>query len=196
MKRIILSTRNKGKIQEINSLFEGAGIEFLGLDDFSDVPDVEEDGVTFRENAFKKAKEVFEHVGTPTLSEDSGLEVEALGGAPGVRSARFASDNATDRDNIIRLQNELKDVLPEKRAARFVSVFCLYDGVTPLYFEGYVTGTIQEEPQGESGFGYDPLFVPDGYEHTFAELGPEVKNRISHRARAIEKLREYLLRTE
>lgn len=193
MKKIILSTRNKGKIEEINHLFEGYGIEFVGLDSFPDIPDVVEDGETFRENAYKKACEVYEHVKETALSEDSGLEVDALGGAPGVRSARFASENASDQENITKLIEMLQDIPPKERTARFVSVFCLYDGKETKFFEGYVRGRIKESPSGESGFGYDPLFVPEGYDATFAELGSETKNRISHRAKAIEKLRKHLL---
>lgn len=193
MKKIILSTKNRGKIKEINRLFEGSDVEFVGLDAFPDVPDVVEDGETFEENALKKAREVHQYTGMTALSEDSGLEVDALGGAPGVRSARFASQTASDRENVEKLIEELRDVPREKRTARFVSVFCLFNGGEPTFFEGFVSGRIDQEPRGESGFGYDPLFIPDGYDNTFAELGSEIKNRISHRARAIEKLRGYFL---
>jgi XTP/dITP diphosphohydrolase len=192
MKRIVLATRNKGKIREINSLFADSGILFSGLDTYQDMPDVIEDGTTFHENAFKKAKEVFNYTGMISVSEDSGLAVDALGGAPGIYSSRFASESASDRENIEKLIEELNGVSYEKRTARFVSVFCLHDGKETWYFEGHVEGHIIDEPRGESGFGYDPLFVPGGYDKTFAELGADIKNSISHRAMAIAKLKEFL----
>ncbi|GBE32953.1 non-canonical purine NTP pyrophosphatase [bacterium BMS3Bbin05] len=190
--RIILATKNRGKIKEINAVLSGTGIEFAGLDLYPDMKDVVEDGITFHENAFKKARAVFDHTGIKCVSEDSGLEVDALNGAPGIYSSRFASENASDSENIGKLINDLTGVPYEKRTARFVSVFCLYDGREARYFEGSVRGHIIDSPRGTSGFGYDPLFVPDGYEKTFAELGSEVKNKISHRAKAISGLKEFL----
>jgi len=192
MKRLVLATRNRGKIREINALFAGMDVQFAGLDEFPDMPEVMEDGETFEENAFRKARDVFDFTGMPVVSEDSGLEVDALGGSPGVYSARFAGENATDGENLQKLMEELSGTPPERRTARFVSVFCLYDGGTPEYFRGHVEGMIIDRPRGESGFGYDPVFVPRGYDRTFAELGQDVKNRISHRAEAIRKLQEYL----
>lgn len=193
MRKIILATKNRGKIAEINQLFADTGIEFIGLDAYPHVPEAVEDGKTFLENALKKAKTVFDHTGVTALSEDSGLEVDILGGAPGVFSARYASPTATDRENLEKLLTDLLGVPREKRTARFVSVFCLYDGREALCFEGEVKGRLLDSARGTSGFGYDPLFVPEGYDKTFAELGTEIKNRISHRARAIRKLKEYLV---
>lgn len=192
VKRIILATRNKGKIVEINRLFAGSGVEFAGLGEFPGVPDAVEDGETFEENALKKAKLVYEHTGVPVLSEDSGLEVEVLGRRPGIRSARYAGDGASDEENMRRLLAELRGLPSEQRTAKFVSVFCLYSSRQVLFFEGEVRGHVLEEPRGSSGFGYDPVFVPLGYRESFAELGPDVKNSISHRANAIAKLRGYL----
>jgi XTP/dITP diphosphohydrolase len=192
---IILATKNKGKIAEINRLFTGTGIEFRGLDEFPGVPDAVEDGVTFRVNAFKKAKTVYDHAGELVLSEDSGLEVDYLHGAPGIYSARYASVNATDRENIEKLISELSGVPYEQRTARFVSVFCLYGGGDEVYFEGEVRGHLLDVARGISGFGYDPLFVPEGFDRTFAELGAEIKNKISHRAKAIAKLKKYLIQS-
>lgn len=192
MTKIILATTNKGKIAEINRVFSGTAIEFIGLDAFPGMPAVVEDGNTFNENAYKKAKAVFEHTGIVSVSEDSGLEVDALNGVPGIYSSRFASETASDRENIEKLVAVLKDVPDDKRTARFVSVFCLYDGREAQYFEGTVKGRLTEEPRGKSGFGYDPLFIPDGYERTFAELGIGIKNRISHRANAVKKLKGFL----
>jgi XTP/dITP diphosphohydrolase len=192
VKKLILATGNKGKIREINALFSDMDIEFIGLDEYPDLPEIIEDGSTFRENALKKAKAVFAHTGFPSVSEDSGLEVDALRGAPGVLSARFASEDAKDDDNIKKLLHELEGTPVGSRTARFVSVLCLFDGRGEHYFEGFVSGRIVNEPRGVSGFGYDPLFVPDGYNKTFAELGQDIKNSISHRARSIERLKVFL----
>lgn len=192
VKQLILATGNKGKIREINALFSDLDIAFIGLDEYPGLPDIVEDGSTFRENALKKAKAVFDHTGIVSVSEDSGLEVDALRGAPGVLSARFASEDATDEDNIKKLLYELEGTPDDSRTARFVSVLCLFDGTGEHYFEGFVAGRIINEPRGVSGFGYDPLFVPDGYDKTFAELGTEIKNAISHRAQSIARLKTFL----
>ncbi len=192
--RILLATKNRGKIRELNSLFAGTGVEFVGLDIVESPPEVVEDGKTYQENALKKAMTFYRLTGLPTLAEDSGLEVDALGGAPGVYSARYAGEDATDEDNNRKLLQALKDVEFEKRTARFVSVLCLVMDGKPHFFEGEVRGRILMEPEGSSGFGYDPVFCPEGYEHSFAVLGQEIKNSISHRARAIEKLKGFLER--
>lgn len=194
MRRIILATRNRGKIEEINRLFQGSGVEFSGLGEFPDVPDAVEDGTTFEENALKKAKLVYEHTGMPVISEDSGLEVGVLGGRPGVRSARYAAEGASDQENMRKLLSELRGVAREQREARFVSIFCLCSRRGVRFFEGEVLGHLLDAPRGKSGFGYDPIFVPQGYKESFAELGVEMKNSISHRAHAIAKLKEYLAR--
>lgn len=192
VRKIILATRNKGKIAEINAIFSGTDVEFVGLDAFPMAPETVEDGKTFPENALKKAKDIFDYTKIVTVSEDSGLEVDILDGLPGVYSSRFASEKATDKENIEKLIHELRDVPYEKRTARFVSVFCLFEGKDIRYFEGSVKGHIIDKPRGASGFGYDPLFVPEGYEKTFAELGTDMKNKISHRAKALKKLKEFL----
>ncbi len=190
--KILLATKNPGKIREMNKLFEDTGIEFVGLDTLKETPEVVEDGKTYHDNAMKKAMTFYHISSIPTLAEDSGLEVDALDGAPGIYSARFAGENATDEENNQKLLSLLKGVPPEKRTARFVSVLCLVIDGKPYFFEGEVKGQILEEPEGESGFGYDPLFVPEGYDMSFAVLGSEVKNKISHRARAIQKLKEFV----
>lgn len=190
--RILLATKNKGKIREMNSLFRGVGVEFVGTESLDSAPEVVEDGKTYHDNALKKAMTFYKLTGLPTLAEDSGLEVDALGRAPGVYSARYAGEDATDAENNKKLLEELKDVKPEHRTARFVSVLCLVIDGKIHFFEGEVKGRILEEPEGTSGFGYDPLFCPEGYEHSFAVLGEDVKNSISHRARAIEKLKQFL----
>ncbi|NOZ24493.1 MAG: RdgB/HAM1 family non-canonical purine NTP pyrophosphatase [Nitrospirae bacterium] len=190
--KILLATKNAGKIREMNRMFGGSGIEFIGLDTLEDVPEVVEDGRTYHENAMKKAMTYYNVASMPTLAEDSGLEVDALDGAPGIYSARFAGENATDGMNNEKLLSLLKGIPEEKRTGRFVSVLCLVVDGTPFFFEGEVRGRILDHPRGESGFGYDPLFVPEGYSLTFAELGEEVKNRISHRAEAMRKLKDFL----
>ncbi len=190
--KILLATKNPGKIREMNRLFKNTGIDFMGLNKLKEVPDVLEDGRTYHENAFKKAITFYNLASMPTLAEDSGIEVDLLNGAPGIFSARFAGENATDRENTEKLLELLRGAPEEKRTARFVSVLCLIVNGTPYFFEGEVRGRIIEQPRGESGFGYDPVFVPEGYDRTFAELGDDVKNRISHRAAAIEKLKDFL----
>lgn len=190
--KILLATKNKGKLKEMNSLFRDMKIEFIGLDSIKEPPDVIEDGKTYHDNALKKAMTFYQIALIPTLAEDSGLEVDVLNGAPGVFSARIAGEGASDREKIKKLLELLKDVPDEKRTARFVSVLCLVLDGKPYFFEEHVRGHLLRKPSGESGFGYDPIFVPQGYKKSFAALGSKVKNRISHRARAIEKLKEFL----
>ncbi len=190
--KILLATENPGKIEEINRLFRDTPIEFVGPGPLEERPIVVEDGQTYHENAMKKAMAYYRLTSMPTLSEDSGLEVESLGGAPGLLSARFAGDGATDEDNCRKLLDLMRDVPEERRTARFVSVFCLIIDEDIYFFEGEVRGRILKQPRGESGFGYDPVFAPEGYDRSFAELGEEVKNRISHRAAAIKRLKEFL----
>ncbi|MCG6552548.1 MAG: RdgB/HAM1 family non-canonical purine NTP pyrophosphatase [Candidatus Magnetominusculus sp. LBB02] len=192
---LYLATKNAGKVREINGLFEGTGIEFISADGI--MGNVAEDGDTYHKNSFAKAMAVYEKSTSPVVAEDSGLEVDALDGAPGVFSARFASNeegaNASDEDNVIALLDFMQDVPKGKRTARFVSVFCLMMDGKSLFFDGEIAGAIAAKPAGISGFGYDPVFVPAGYDKTFAELGSDIKNKISHRAMAVTKLRDYLL---
>lgn len=190
--KILLATKNKGKIREMNAMFGDLPVEFVGVDFLKEVPEVVEDGNTFHENALKKAMTFFNVSSMPVLAEDSGLEVDALGGAPGIYSARFAGDGATDQDNIKKLLEMMKDLPKQQRAARFISVLCFVMDGKPHFFEGEVRGFITDTPSGSSGFGYDPVFVPEGYDKTFAELGSEIKNTISHRAKAINKFKDFL----
>ncbi len=190
--KMLLATKNPGKIREMNRIFSNIGVEFIGLDTLEDLPEVMEDGRTYHENAMKKAMTFFNPASMPTLAEDSGLEVDALNGAPGIFSARFAGENATDKENCEKLLTLLRGTPEEKRTARFVSVLCLVVDATPCFFEGEVRGRILEDPRGESGFGYDPIFVPEEYDMSFAELGDDIKNQISHRARAMKKLKDFL----
>lgn len=190
---MILGTRNHGKVAEFRSLFKGMQIKLMSFYDFPDVPPVVEDGKTFQDNAAKKAKAIAKATGRTAVSDDSGLEVHFLNGVPGVYSARFAGERATDRDNARKVLKMLDGVAWEERSARFVCVIC---AATPkgkiVSAEGTCTGTISFEMRGSHGFGYDPIFIPDGYQMTMAEIEPELKNKISHRADAMKKFRKVL----
>ena len=170
-----------------------SAVAVLSLDDYPDVPEIVEDGSTFFENALKKARTVSEHIGEWVIADDSGLEVDCLNGRPGVYSSRYSGPNATDEDNNRQLLEELDTVPPEKRGAAFRCVLVLYntDG-TYQSFEGELRGTIAHAPAGREGFGYDPVFYVGEYGKTVAELSPEIKNRISHRAEAFRKLKKNL----
>lgn len=190
---IVLATRNKKKAEEMSRILSEKGINILTLDDFPSCPEVEEDAETFEGNAVKKAKSVTECSGKIAVADDSGLEVYALNGAPGVRSARYAGEDADDVSNVRKLLNEMENVPDEKRGARFVCCIALaYPDGRIEKFLGFVDGKISQEPRGRMGFGYDPVFIPEGYESTFAEMAPEEKDSISHRGRAIEGLKRYL----
>ncbi len=188
---LLLGTKNTDKIREITEILSDLPrVRFLTFRECP-FPDIAEDGKTFAENARKKAKEICVQTGLPVLAEDSGLEVYALSGAPGVESARFAGAHKDSRANIEKLLQLLKD--KEDRRARFRCVAALIfpDGAEFLS-EGLLEGQIARAPRGTGGFGYDPVFIPKGYAQTLAELGPEIKNRISHRRRALEGLRAYI----
>lgn len=195
--RLILATHNPHKTREFAAIL-GPGFEISDLSMTPDIPTVEENGNTFAENAIAKAVTVSRVLDGLVIADDSGLEVTALGGAPGVRSARFAGDGATDQENVARLLAELaaKELESVDRAARFCCVLALaQSGKLISHFDGEVPGAIVTPPRGAHGFGYDPIFVPIGFARTFAELSDEIKNCISHRARATAQLREYLITT-
>jgi XTP/dITP diphosphohydrolase len=192
MKKIFIASKNSGKIKEIKAYLSELGFEIFSLLDISGFNDIAETGKTFEENAFIKAKALFDIVKLPVLADDSGLEVDALSGAPGIYSARYAGPGASDFDNIRKLLEELKDVQPDSRTARFKCILVLYDGISKRSFEGACEGRIIDSTRGDEGFGYDPVFVPNGYEKTFAELGVNVKNKLSHRAKALKSLLDFL----
>ncbi|MFV1997852.1 MAG: XTP/dITP diphosphatase [Acidiferrobacterales bacterium] len=189
-KCIVLASNNPGKVREIGQLLVDQDIEVRPQDDFS-VPEVEETGLTFVENAILKARNAAHHAGLPAIADDSGIEVDALKGAPGIYSARFAGADASDKENLQKLLQELKDVPEDKRTARFqcLMVFMLHENdPTPLICQGTWEGRILFEPRGSGGFGYDPVFhVPD-QNCASAELSPEIKNRLSHRGQALIQL--------
>ena len=190
---IVLATRNRKKVEEIMRITEGMPITIFTIDDFPGCPDVLEDGMTFEENARKKALTVAKYTGKPALADDSGLEVKALGGAPGTLSARYAGYDADDRKNVAKLLEDM-DAVPEKeRGARFVCCILLAypDGSIHPFF-GYAEGSIAMEKKGARGFGYDPVFYPAGHIRTFAEMSDGEKDCLSHRGEALRKFHNYL----
>lgn len=194
MTSIIAASRNQKKIREMEDITREFGMAIISRDDAGlPTTEIEEDGDTFEENSYKKAFEIMKISGCPTIADDSGLEVDWLNGAPGVYSARFAGEECDDEANNQKLLALLKDVPKEHRGARFVSVITLIfpDGKV-LVARGETVGTLLEKPRGEGGFGYDPLFIPDGRELTYSELTAEQKNQISHRGKALQILKELL----
>ena len=189
MKKVILSTKNKSKVKEFNELMSKYGYNVVSRDE-AGVPDVEivEDGETFEENSFKKANEIMKLAGEITVADDSGLMVDALDGAPGVYSARFAGGRDDDENNE-KVLELMKDVPQEQRGAKFVCVItmCSPDG-SVVVARGECHGSIGYEVRGTNGFGYDSIFIPDGFDRTFAEFSSEAKNSMSHRARALAAL--------
>jgi XTP/dITP diphosphohydrolase len=187
---IVLGSRNPGKAREISELLDPIGIDIRSLNEFPDVPDVIEDGVSFGENAAKKASETAIVLSRWVIAEDSGLAVDALGGAPGIFSARFSGENATDERNNQKLLAELADVPTEKRGAKYVCHVAVSDpsGQVQLSVERECRGRITTEARGTNGFGYDPYFLIPEYHQTFGELSPLVKKVLSHRARAMRNL--------
>lgn len=196
MERLLLATRNRGKLRELARLFDDlpAAPALLCVDDLDEPPDdVVEDGETFEENALKKAREVARATGLPTLADDSGLEVDALDGAPGVHSARYAGEHGDDEANNARLLRELRGVPDAERTARFRCVLAFVDGDHEHLCSGACEGRVGHAPRGDGGFGYDPLFViEDG--RTMAELSPADKDERSHRARAARAMIAHLAR--
>ncbi|MDT7688456.1 MAG: XTP/dITP diphosphohydrolase [Acidobacteriota bacterium] len=185
---LLIATGNAGKVRELSQLLAGLPVRLRLLSEFGDVQEPEETGTTFAENATLKALHYSAHSHVLTLSDDSGLAVDALGGAPGVYSARYAGPQATYAERMARLLDELASVQDEERRARFVCVIAVADpsiGVVET-FEGTCEGRIAHAPRGMGGFGYDPIFIPEGHAKTFGELPDEVKHSISHRARALD----------
>jgi len=193
-RRLLIATRNRGKLQEFRTLLEELPLEPCDLNSFPAIGTVAETGDTFAENASLKAKEYARQAVVMTLADDSGLEVKALGGAPGVLSARYAGEGASDSERVQKLLSELSNINDGNRAARFVSVVAIADasGTILNVSRGVCNGAIVEAPRGTNGFGYDPIFVPEGFDQTFAELSSEIKNQISHRGRAFQDTAKFL----
>ncbi|MGB9792224.1 MAG: XTP/dITP diphosphatase [Thermacetogeniaceae bacterium] len=195
MQKIVIASRNQGKIAEFKELLKDLPVEILTLNDFPSIPEIQETGSSFRENALLKARAVTAYTGLIALADDSGLEVDCLGGAPGVYSSRYAGPEQDDAANNRKLLAALEGVPLYQRTGRFRCVIAITTPEGGEYLsEGVCEGLIALEPRGDGGFGYDPLFIVPALGKTFAELGPEVKNRISHRAQAMRNARELLRR--
>jgi XTP/dITP diphosphohydrolase len=191
---LIVASGNSHKVGEIKALLKGIPFSIFSLEKYPNVPEIEETGNTYQENALLKAVQVSNMTGCWALGDDTGLEVEAIGGQPGLYSARFAGEGVTFKENNDKLLGLLKDVPEEKRKANFYCVMALAEPTGKTHVvEGKVSGRISMDPRGEQGFGYDPLFFLPELNKTFAEMNPAEKNKFSHRARALEKVREILL---
>jgi XTP/dITP diphosphohydrolase len=192
---LLIATRNNGKLREVISILQRLPFAFRSLTEFPDVKTVEESGPTLTSNAVRKAEGYANQTGLWSLADDSGLEVDALGGAPGVMSARFAGENATDGERVSLLLSKLRSIPEEKRTARFRCAIALADAKGQLVHSthGSCEGRIILNPSGSSGFGYDPIFVPHGTNLTFAELELSMKNSMSHRARALDAMQKFLM---
>ena len=186
--KLIVATHNQNKIKEIYEILKESNIELVSLLDLNDHEDIIEDGITYEENAFIKAKAIYDKYKSIVFADDSGIEITVLNDEPGVNSKRFSDGG--DLGNNLKVLELLKN--NENREARFVCTICLYDGIKPLYFKGEVRGTISTELRGTNGFGYNPIFIPEGYSETLGELSVEIKDSISHRKNALTKLSEYL----
>jgi len=190
---VIVATRNKGKIREIREALKGLGLRIYGLSDFPNVPEIEEDGKSFAENALKKARFYSKHFGKLTIADDSGLEVDSLKGLPGIYSARYVREGASSQENNQKLLREMRDGTISKRGAKFKCIIAVVspDGRETIA-EGECKGRIGFKEKGKKGFGYDPLFILPKYGKTMAELSLEAKNRISHRGKALKKIRRII----
>jgi XTP/dITP diphosphohydrolase len=189
MKELIFATHNQHKSKEIKNITQ-AIVNVLDLEDIAFYTDIPENGDTLKANAFEKASFVFNKIGKPVFADDTGLEVDALMGKPGVHSARYAGEPKSDRANLEKLIREMDGV--QDRSARFRTVICYMYENEVLFFEGVVNGEIIQEKRGLEGFGYDPVFIPDGYDKTFAEIDLAIKNQISHRGKAFQKFVGFL----
>lgn len=191
MTRLVLSSRNKGKLVELQRMLATIAphIKPVSVSDFPEIEDVEETGATFEENALLKAETIAMKTGLAAIADDSGLCIDALNGAPGVLSARWSGEHGNDRANLEKVLKEMEDVQPDRRQGKFVSVVALAlpDGRTEIC-RGEIHGVIRYSPVGNGGFGYDPIFQPDGYDVTMAELSADEKDRISHRGRAMREI--------
>jgi XTP/dITP diphosphohydrolase len=192
MKKIIFASKNEGKVKEVRKILEGVNVKILSLNDVNYTGEIEETANTFEENSKIKAELIFNTFKLPTIADDSGIVAMQLGNEPGVYSARYAGENATDEENNNKLLERLK-LFPEPHKGKFICAAVYYFGADFIVAMGEISGSIIKKPRGTNGFGYDPLFLPDGYDKTTAELPPEVKNKISHRFKAFNQLKKYLM---
>ncbi|HTA77820.1 MAG TPA: RdgB/HAM1 family non-canonical purine NTP pyrophosphatase [bacterium] len=194
MKKLVIATHNRDKFREMKKALGDLGWEIVPAFDFPGVPEVVEDGETLEENSLKKAKELSDFTGLPALSDDTGLFIDALNGQPGIFAARFAGENCTYHDNVQKVLTLMKGVKLTARKATFRTIITLYDSEkNAKQVSGEVVGTITEIIHGVDGFGYDPIFMPEGLLKTFAEMTLDEKNQISHRGRALQKARQLLV---
>ncbi len=191
--KIVLATHNHDKEIELQHSLRGLGVEICSLSEYPDIDEIEETGATLLENSLLKAHTVHGRTGLPAIADDTGLEVDALDGAPGVYSARFAGVDGTYEDNVNKLLSVMEDVPDDMRSARFRTVISFVDEIQELWTEGFIEGRITEDPRGNMGFGYDPVFYVPRLDKTFAELSTDEKNKISHRGIALQKLRKILV---
>ncbi len=191
--KLIFASQNKGKTKEVKALFNGTGIEVYSLSDLGNTIDVPETGFTFEENAFLKAKAIYEIYKEPVIADDSGLDIAQLDGRPGVYSARYSGENCSYEDNNKKVISELEN-LPEPHLAKFISHAVFFDGIKKIDCVGELPGRIILESRGTEGFGYDPIFIPDGCDKTIAELPFEEKNKMSHRKISFSQLKEEILK--
>ena len=191
--KIVLATHNHDKEIELQHSLRGLGVEICSLSEYPDIDEIEETGATLLENSLLKAHTVHGRTGLPAIADDTGLEVDALDGAPGVYSARFAGVDGTYEDNVNKLLSVMEDVSHDMRSARFRTVISFVDEIQELWTEGFIEGKITETPRGNMGFGYDPVFYVPRLDKTFAELSTDEKNKISHRGIALQKLRKILV---
>ena len=190
--KIVLATHNRGKMKEMSSILAHLPVKLLTLDDFPQIGEIPETGETLKENAFIKAETVHQKTGLPALADDTGLEVDALDGAPGVHSSRYDGETATFEDNCRKMMQEMDGIPAEERTARFHTVIAFVSDSGNEWTEGMVEGRILEKKQGDGGFGYDPLFYYPPLKKTFAELNSEQKNNISHRGKALRNFCQIL----
>lgn len=191
--KIVLATHNYDKEIELQHSLQGLGVKICSLSEYPDIGEIEETGTTLLENSLLKAHTVYDRTGLPAIADDTGLEVDALDGAPGVYSARFSGADATYEDNVNKLLSVMEDVSDDMRSARFRTVISFVDEVQELWTEGFIEGRITRDPRGNMGFGYDPIFYIPRLEKTFAELSTAEKTKISHRGLALQKLRKILI---
>lgn len=190
---LLVATNNTGKFREIQRIINLPQVKLISLRDIVNSPPVSEDGQTYKENALKKARKYYQHIAIATLADDSGLEIDYLQGKPGIHSARYMGTDASYDIKCKRIVEMMQNVPLEMRGARFICIAALVTGSETFTVEGVCEGTISRKPKGTGGFGYDPIFIPNGYIETFAELPSEIKNNISHRAIAMKKMRDIIL---
>ena len=191
--KIIFATGNEGKFKEVKKIFDDTNVELISLKELENPPEVVEDGDTFEYNSIKKAKEIFEKYQIPTIADDSGLAIHQLDGRPGVYSARYAGENCSYDDNNKKVISELA-ALPEPHLGKFVCFAVYYDEESVIKAQGELRGKIIDSPAGAGGFGYDPIFIPDGFQKTLAQLNIQQKNEISHRAEAFNLLKKIIIK--